>query len=548
MDATATPMETLLKIFQSFRPLTLKGTKNPVDCESWLEDIDQLFDSLDYNDDRRIRLVIHQLQGIAKSWWNTTKKALENRGTVISWSLFKTEFYKRFFPVSYRKDKGAEFANLRQGNMNIEEYVTKFDNLLWFAPHVADSEKAKADHFINGLNPYIFTLVNTGGPNNFADAMDQAKGAEAGLMKQRGYQCASQQPRQFQGQSSQFQNPQPQYQNSAPRYDEGNSGNTGASHTFISEKFVLMHSLSFESLTAVVSVSSPLGRGIISVRMVRGCEFRFEDNTLELDCIVLGLSDFDCIVGIDALTKYRATVDYFQKVVRFRPEMVDEWKFFGTEGFLIFAVDLRKSSPELVDIPVVREFPDDFPEDVPGFPPMREVEFTIELTPGTQPISKAPYRMAPIELKELKDQLEDLIAKGYIRPSVFPFMGLAGYYRRLIEGFSSIAKPITQLTQKNAPFIWNEACEASFVELKKRLTSAPVLDIPSGSGIHDVFHVSMLRKYQPDPSRILQHDEAELDETLSYFERQIQILDRKEKQLRPKLIQLVKVQWSRHGV
>ncbi|XP_073133606.1 uncharacterized protein [Henckelia pumila] len=71
---------------------------------------------------------------------------------------------------------------------------------------------------------------------------------------------------------------------------------------------------------------------------------------------------------------------------------------------------------------------------------------------------------------------------------------------------------------------------------------------PALSGIHDVFHVSMLRKYEPDASHILRPDEAELDETLSYFKRPIQILDHKERQLRNKSIPLVKVQWSRHGI
>ncbi|XP_073121811.1 uncharacterized protein [Henckelia pumila] len=159
-----TPMETLLKRFRSFRPPTLTGTENSIGCESWLDGIDQLFDSLDYTNDRRIKLVIHQLQGVAKNWWNKTKRENENRGT----------------------EKCADFANFKQGNLSIEDYVSKFDSLLKFAPHVADNEEAKADHFINGLNPEIFTLVNTGRPNNFTDAMDQAMGAEAGFLMQRG--------------------------------------------------------------------------------------------------------------------------------------------------------------------------------------------------------------------------------------------------------------------------------------------------------------------------------------------------------------------------
>ncbi|XP_073030665.1 uncharacterized protein [Primulina eburnea] len=150
MDVTATPMETLLKRFQSFRPPTLKGTENAVECESWLVDIEMLFESLEYTEDRRVKLVAHQLQDVAKSWWITMKRALEHRGTQITWKVFKIEFYQRFFPVSYRKDKGAEFANLKQGQLNIEEYVAKFSSLLRFAPHVAENEEAVADQFING--------------------------------------------------------------------------------------------------------------------------------------------------------------------------------------------------------------------------------------------------------------------------------------------------------------------------------------------------------------------------------------------------------------
>ena len=73
------------------------------------------------------------------------------------------------------------------------------------------------------------------------------------------------------------------------------------------------------------------------------------------------------------------------------------------------------------EIPIVREFMDVFPEKLPGIPLDREIEFTIDLLPNTAPISKASYRMAPLELKELKDQLQELLDKGFIRPSVSPW-------------------------------------------------------------------------------------------------------------------------------
>ncbi|KAL5548820.1 hypothetical protein UlMin_004051 [Ulmus minor] len=81
----------------------------------------------------------------------------------------------------------------------------------------------------------------------------------------------------------------------------------------------------------------------------------------------------------------------------------------------------KKEKVELEDVPVVNEFEEVFPEELPGIPPDREVTFKIELVPGTSPISKAPYRMAPMELKELQTQLQELLDKGFIRPSHSPW-------------------------------------------------------------------------------------------------------------------------------
>ena len=84
-------------------------------------------------------------------------------------------------------------------------------------------------------------------------------------------------------------------------------------------------------------------------------------------------------------------------------------------------VETGKEGYVLDEIPVIRDFLDVFPDDMVGLPPEREVEFTIDLIPGTEPISIPPYRMAPVELRELKAQLEELLSKGFIRPSISPW-------------------------------------------------------------------------------------------------------------------------------
>ena len=81
------------------------------------------------------------------------------------------------------------------------------------------------------------------------------------------------------------------------------------------------------------------------------------------------------------------------------------------QAYLISVQEEKKTTPRLEEVPVVREYPEIFPEELPGLPPEREIEFGIELVAGTQPISKAPYRMAPAELKVLREQLEDLLEK-----------------------------------------------------------------------------------------------------------------------------------------
>ena len=72
----------------------------------------------------------------------------------------------------------------------------------------------------------------------------------------------------------------------------------------------------------------------------------------------------------------------------------------GCEMYIAYVLDTEKGSPKIEDIPVVCEFPDVFPDELPGLPPDWEIEFTIDLTPGTEPVSKAPYRMTPLEMKE----------------------------------------------------------------------------------------------------------------------------------------------------
>ncbi|KAH0633421.1 hypothetical protein KY284_036207 [Solanum tuberosum] len=147
--------------------------------------------------------------------------------------------------------------------------------------------------------------------------------------------------------------------------------------------------------------------------------------------------------GMDWLHSCYASVDCRTRIVRFQfpDDSILEWKSSSlapmdhfisyhkarkmiSKGYLYHLVRVKDSSsetPTLESVPVVNEFPKVFPEDLPRVIHEREIDFGIDLLPDTQPISILPYRMAPTELKELKEQLKDLLDKGFIRPSISPW-------------------------------------------------------------------------------------------------------------------------------
>ncbi|KAL0551627.1 hypothetical protein IC582_010716 [Cucumis melo] len=218
---------------------------------------------------------------------------------------------------------------------------------------------------------------------------------------------------------------------------------SGSSHSFISSAFVSHARLEVEPLHHVLSVSTPSGECMLSKEKVKACQIEIVGHVIEVTLIVLDMLDFDVILGMDWLAANHASIDCSRKEVTFNPPSMASFKFKGggskslpqvisairaskllsqgTWGILASVVDTRETDVSLSSEPVVRDYPDVFPEELPGLPPHREVEFAIELEPGTVPISRAPYRMAPAELKELKVQLQELLDKGFIRPSVSPW-------------------------------------------------------------------------------------------------------------------------------
>ncbi|KAG8474912.1 hypothetical protein CXB51_031631 [Gossypium anomalum] len=444
----------------------------------------------------------------------------------------------------------------------------------------------------------------------------------------------------------------------------------GSTHSYVCMKLVSSLNIPVENTEFMIRVSNPLGKCVTVDKVCKKCPLMIRDHYFPADLMLLPFDEFDVILGMDWLTLHDAIVNCKEKVIELKCEngetlrvesdklevlssvisLMSAQRYLrkGYEAYLAYVINTKEIEKKVESVPVVCEFADVFPEELPGLPPVREVEFGIDLILGTAPISIAPYRMAPAELKELKSQLQELTDKGFVRPSFSPwgapvlfvkkkdgsmrlcvdyrqlnkvtiknkyplpriddlfdqlkgatwfskidlrsgyairvdkcsccvyglmnrifrpyldkfvvvfiddiliyskddtehaehlrivlqtlrdkqlyakfsksefwlrevgflghivsgdgirvdpskisaivdwkplknvtevrsFLGLAGYYRRFVNGFSIIAAPITRLLQKDVKFEWTEECQQSFEELKKLLTEAPVLVQP----------------------------------------------------------------------
>jgi hypothetical protein len=180
---------------------------------------------------------------------------------------------------------------------------------------------------------------------------------------------------------------------------------SGASHTFISKKFVEQHCISYNESREGFIIHSPGGQ-IFTKEVAYHVPVTLAERDFPTNMIVLKGQDIDVILGMNWLAQHKAILNTDLRTIRLS---------YGQEEVLLsipVAIPAKPCGrvyeaiiPEIQGIPVVCEFLDVFPEDLPGLPPERDVEFVIELKPDTAPISRRSYRMPPNKLAELKTQL-----------------------------------------------------------------------------------------------------------------------------------------------
>ncbi|GJQ93712.1 putative reverse transcriptase domain-containing protein [Tanacetum coccineum] len=157
---------------------------------------------------------------------------------------------------------------------------------------------------------------------------------------------------------------------------------SGSDRSFVNTRFSSLLDIKPIKIEDSYEVELADGRIVSTNTVLKGCTLSLVSHIFEIDLMPIELGTFDVIIGMDWFVKHDAVIE-----------------------------------KRMEDVPVIRDFPEVFPEELPGLPPPRKVEFRIDLVPGAAPVACAPYRLAPSVMKELSVQLQELLEKGFIHPS-----------------------------------------------------------------------------------------------------------------------------------
>ncbi|GJX35861.1 putative reverse transcriptase domain-containing protein [Tanacetum coccineum] len=207
---------------------------------------------------------------------------------------------------------------------------------------------------------------------------------------------------------------------------------SGSDRSFVKTIFSRLIDISPVKLGVSYKIELADGKLVSTDTVLRGCTLNLVNHLFEIDIMPIDLGTFDVIIGLDWLVKNNAVIVCGKKVVHVpygnKTLVVDgdkgasqlkviscikARKYIKRGCHLFFAHVTGKESKEkrIEDVPVIRDFPKVFPDDLPKLPPPRQVEFRIDLVSGAAPVARAPYHLAPSEIKELLGQLQELLEK-----------------------------------------------------------------------------------------------------------------------------------------
>ncbi|GKE32914.1 putative reverse transcriptase domain-containing protein, partial [Tanacetum coccineum] len=401
--------------FMKCGPTQFHGNEGAVELCRWFEKIESVFGISECAERSKVKFAAATLQGRALTWWNSQVATL---GLEVV--------------------NGKSWTDMRK--MMMEELCPDEKKLQAKAERIAESNKRKWEG--NNNNNNNNNRRNYRNNNRHNQNNNQRHGNARALITTR-------QGGNVRGQAYVIRDAE---HNQGPNVVTGtfllNNNyvtllfDSGADKSFVDVRFSHLLDIKSAKLNTSYEVELADGKVVCTNTVLKGCTLNLLDHFFDIDLMPIELGTFDVIIGMDWLVECDAVivcgkkevhVPYKNKTLVVKSDSsasrlkviscIKAKKYIerGSQLFLAQVTEREPSKKQLQDVPVIRNFPGVFPDDLPGLPPPRQVEFRIELVPGAAPVARAPFRLAPSKLKELLDQLKELLEKGFIRPSASPW-------------------------------------------------------------------------------------------------------------------------------
>nr|GEY14932.1 reverse transcriptase [Tanacetum cinerariifolium] len=366
-------IHTWSEIFGKQKPRSFISVTSPVDAKSWIAHIEKLFEVVGCAYEFKARLASYKFKDDALNWWKAFKQAKGGKAYVVTLSLkdFREACFAKLLKVGRFRWKESSVNNKRNHDRDRIQSTNKNNNQRGYGKREND-----------GRN-YDRQDGNNSQRGNRNDKRPDVKGNVYSLTRD-------------------------QAANSSGTITETLFMNgrvvfvlfdTGATHYVISILLSKYINVPPTLLNYTLSISTPMRSLVVIDREYQNCPLQFDDKIRSTNLFLLDMHDFDIILGMDWLINHHVTIFCHTKSVIFGDLDKPEFVYQDSQlGLLASLMDTSSDGPSLETHPIVWDFSDVFPEELPGIPPEREVKFGIELIPGTQPISKALYQDGSMRL------------------------------------------------------------------------------------------------------------------------------------------------------
>nr|GEV19620.1 hypothetical protein [Tanacetum cinerariifolium] len=504
----AAPMarECLFTRFMKCGPMQFHETEGAVKLVRWFEKLENTFEISKCAEGKKVKFATATLYGRALTWWNSQVATLGREvANERPWSEVKQIMTDEFCPTEEVQRLDDKLGHLKLRDMNIAAYTERFNELALLCPDAVPNEKKKVELYIKGLPEIIKGETTSSIPVTLNEAVRMAHALMLQKIQAKNERIAEGLKRKWENNNQgnnnnnnhnrganqtriapkcnrcdrcHFDQCPPKCENCGRMghkakdcrsknvasgatvqsnmvcYERGKEATRSvrvrrklidevetckvkliADKSFVDIKFSHLIDIKPIKLNSSYEVELADGKVVSTNSVLRGCTLNLLDHLFDIDLMLIELGTFDVIVGMDWL------VERDDLIVCGKKEVHVPYK---NKTKMIPVVHSSRDEERTSKETTARCVPEVFLDDLPGLPPPRQVEFKIELIPSVAPVARAPYRLAPFELKELSDQLKELSEKGFIRPSSSPW-GAPGFGEVLMQREKVIAYASRQL-------------------------------------------------------------------------------------------------------